>query len=563
MENAQDLRKKAEDILKKRGITDHSFMEMDLVRLVEELSIYQIEIEHQNNELREAQEKLHRSYERYADLFNTAPIGYLILDKSYRITDLNETACSILNQTRAEVVDVPFVKFIHPEFQNIFYFTFRFSSQSNVPRSCDLKLQIADDRSLFARIIVTPESLPTDGDLRFRLAMIDISLEKELEIKLLAESERTRKSERFKSAFLANMSHEIRNPLTSILGFSSLLVEEEVSAEELRNYAGHIFRSSGNLLELVNNILEISKIESGNMPISVSTFRPEEVIDEVAVLFGHKAGLQQTRIVKRPDPGAAGMTITSDRLKIIQVLNNLMSNALKYARGGMVEIGSRLEPGQVLFYVQDNGAGIPEEDQRHLFERFFQASNTISGKNQGTGLGLHVCKATVELLGGKIWFTSKLGKGSVFSFSLPNLSAGSDEKGVDHSLSATVELTDTGTILIVEDDPIHADYIMLILRQYNIRFLHAMTGSEAIAAVRNNPGLDLILMDIKLPVINGYDVTREIRKFNATIPIIALTVFMLDEDRMKALESGCNDLIPKPFTRQTLLGKISVYLKKD
>lgn len=419
MVNTNELRKKAEEILKQKETPNEALNQMDVVKLVEELSIYQIELEHQNQALRESQEKLLQAKERYADLFNYAPLGYIILDESNQVIDVNHTACNILNTDSSNLIGTAILNLVHPEYQETYQMCKKYVSDSSKPGSCDVKMRKPGGISFFARLNIVPDNQSNDKGRFFRLALSDISIEKELEKRLLAETENAKKSDALKSVFLANVSHEIRTPLNGILGFSSLMIDGENNPELVKAYAEIINKNGVRLLQLINNILDLSQIDSGNLPVKVQAFSPGKIVDDAVELFDAKARGNNTRVIKQYIDDGNQSTLYSDPDKINQVLLNLLSNAIKFTRGGEVEIGYRIKDDQVIFSVKDTGIGIPEDASVYLFDRFYQAENAIMGSDEGTGLGLAISKSIVELLEGNIWFKSELGKGSEFSFSVP------------------------------------------------------------------------------------------------------------------------------------------------
>ncbi len=414
-----ELRRKAEEILKQSEGPNDSLGQMDVVKLVEELSIYQIELEHQNNELRESQERLLQVKERYADLFNFAPVGYIILDKYFIIKEINNTACNILNADSSNLKDSSLLPLIQPECQDTFHLSFKFTTKTSKTNSCDIKMRKPGGRSFYARLIIATDKYVKEGSTLFRIAMMDISIEKELEQKLLIETENAKKSDRLKSVFLANMGHEIRTPLNGILGFSSLMIDGESDTDLIKKYSEIINKNGVRLLQMISNILDISQIDSGNLPIKIEAFVPEVLLENVIELFSGKAKNHNNQIIRRFDSNNQQYTVHSDPGKITQVLMNLLSNAIKFTKDGKIEIGFQLSEGQIIFTVQDNGIGIPDNAKDFLFDRFYQADNAIAGSDEGTGLGLAISKSIVDLLEGTIWYKSELNKGSEFSFSIP------------------------------------------------------------------------------------------------------------------------------------------------
>ena len=371
---------------------------------------------------------------------------------------------------------------------------------------------------------------------------VDISEQKNTENELLISKEKAEVSSRLKSAFLANMSHEIRTPMNAILGFSDLLKHHELTNEKQEKYFEIIQKSGGRLLTVINDIIDISKVESGQMEILISEFNILEQIKEVHALFSAEAKAKGLSLQLKNSLPSNEMTIKSDNHKINAILVNLVKNAIKYCDEGTIEIGVEKKASELQFYVKDTGIGIDPNRQIAIFDRFVQADIEDVKALQGSGLGLSISKAYVEMLGGEIWVDSEPGKGSTFYFTIPGeiKIAGAPAKN-QNGFEKRVKGIEMLKVLIVEDDENSEIYISLIVDAFSNEVLIARNGEEAIELCRNNPTIDLILMDVKMPLMDGYAATRSIRQFNKEVIIIAQTAFALIGDKQKALEAGCND----------------------
>ena len=389
----------------------------------------------------------------------------------------------------------------------------------------------------------------------------DVTKRKKDEHTLVEALERAENADKLKTAFLANMSHEIRTPMNGILGFSQLIKNDKLP-EKQRNEFIDIINSKGNqLLQIINDIIDISKIESNQIKLYYSDFSLNKMFDELYNSFRTETSeVVKSNIdfvVKKELPDEAAF-IRSDKTRIIQILYNLLSNAFKYSNEGRVELGYIVKNSEIEFYVKDTGIGIKEEDKDIIFDRFTQADGSMRRLYGGTGLGLSISKGLVNLLGGEIGVESNNGKGSRFYFTVPYkfvskvLDVQPDEKIKKLSWS-------NKNILVVEDDTISFEFIKESLRCSQVNLTHTKTGEDALNELKKNK-YDLILMDIQLPGTDGYEITREIRKSDKEIPIIAQTANALAEDRNKSLIAGCNDYISKPIDRKLLIKIINHYI---
>jgi len=380
---------------------------------------------------------------------------------------------------------------------------------------------------------------------------------------LLKAKEQAEESDRLKSAFLANMSHEIRTPMNGILGFAELLKEPGLTGKEQQDYIKIIEKSGARMLNIINDIVDISKIEAGLMKLEIQDSNVNEQIQDIYTFF-------------KPEVEAKGMILSfhtplptieailkTDREKVYAILTNLVKNAIKYSNTGIIEIGYNKRDSDLEFYVKDTGIGIPNDRHGAIFERFIQADIPGEWAQQGAGLGLSITKAYVEMLGGKIRVASQVGVGSTFYFTLPYNAVLINEPVVQQIVpSENNDLIRKLKILIAEDDKVSEMLIDKTLKTFGKEIIKARTGVEAIEACKKNPDIDLVMMDIRMPDMGGYDATRQIRKFNKEVVIIAQTAHGLYGDREKAIEAGCNDYIAKPINKAELLLLIQKYFGK-
>lgn len=381
-------------------------------------------------------------------------------------------------------------------------------------------------------------------------------------LELKRAKEKAEESDRLKSAFMANMSHEIRTPMNGILGFADLLKSPNLSGESQQKYIEIIEMSGRRMLEIINDLIDISKIEAGQIEIKNDTVNIPELLDELIEFFAYEAFKKGITLRKNNQLPEEMNLVESDRIKLAQIITNLIKNALKFTdKNGCIEIGCKVKDSQeILFYVEDNGKGIRKELQDKIFDRFRQGDISHTEIHEGVGLGLSISKAFVELLGGKIALESEVGKGSCFYFTIANynkvqqVSAPEEHESVHEQLCCV-------NILVAEDD--QPSYMLLkeILAKSNINTYHVKNGREAVNLFKSHTDINLVLMDIKMPVMDGLEAAQEIKKIRSEVPIIAQSAFVNEIDIQNAIEAGCSDYITKPIKMSVLMNKIAQYCK--
>ena len=385
--------------------------------------------------------------------------------------------------------------------------------------------------------------------------------------KLVKAKLKAEENDKLKSSFLSNLSHEIRTPINAIVGFNELLMNTEVGKEEQQEYLSVIDKSGKNLIAIIDDLIEMSKIESHQTKPNYTAVNMESCVKDLydsIKITNKKAKKIDFKLIESKKP--APYPIKTDEVKLKQIITNLVTNALKFTEQGSVEFGYEIdEPNnQIVFRVKDTGFGIDENNQQYIFDRFRRVGGDHTIKIGGLGLGLAISKAYAEMLGGTIALESKLGKGSEFYFTIPLEYVKSQKIKVQPVNEVSISIGgEEGTILIAEDDNINFLLFQKIMKAKNYRIIRAENGQEAVDICFNNPNIDLVLMDIKMPMMDGFEALEKIAPIRPNLPVIAQTAFSSNEDKDKIFKAGFTDYITKPINRERLFEIIDVILKKE
>ena len=502
---------------------------------------------------------LEESERRYKSMFEDSSSIMLIIDpEDGSIVDANRTACGFYGYPYDLITKMNIHQINQLERSDV---QRRMSGvESSYEREFHFQHRIKGgeirDVEVYSEIILF-------GERKYLCSIIHDETEKNrIKRELSIAKEKAEESDRLKSAFLANMGHEIRTPMNGIVGFSQLLNSEGISDEKRGMYTNIIIENSGRLLELVNDLLDISRIEAGQIVITREWVDMSSLVHEVISFFEPKAIEKQLFIGVEDDANLEGLFVETDKLRVRQIFNNLVGNAVKFTTQGSVCVGCKVGQGEVEFTVKDTGKGIPTHFKDTIFERFQQVEYVTENGMGGTGLGLAIAKNLVELLEGRIWVESEQGKGSVFHFTLPirEFSKVEHTYGEMDGVVPSLDRIKGKTILIVEDEEINYFFLEEILSGLELSLVRAKNGLEAVDLVENNQAIDLILMDLKMPVMGGYEASEKIKEYRPKLPIIVQSAYAMDGDKRKAKEVGCEDFISKPIDRKELLEKIIFYL---
>ena len=523
-------------------------------------------VKEDNTAKKEAEQALKESEEKYRAMIETSNDLIWMLDTHGNFTFMNKQAEDATGYFIKDWMGKSFMPLVMddelPFLQEVYV-----NGMNGLSDTYEFRLKIADGRVMTFSVNTAPIVIDevVTGLVSFAR---DITQQKEGELKLIDALEKAEESDKLKSAFLANMSHEIRTPMNGILGFAELLKQPDLTGEVQQEYIRIIEKGGLRMLNIINDIVDISKIESNQVKISISNTNINKQMEYIYLFFNPEIENKGIDFVLKNELPAHEAFVKTDREKLYAILTNLVKNAIKYTEVGSVEFGCEIvntdSNPMLQFFVKDTGIGIPQDRQEAVFERFIQADVENKMARQGTGLGLSISKAYVEMLGGRLWMESRENSGSTFYFTIPYNPVGDAKTMVKKNVLVGSEENQINDlkILVVEDDISSAQLLSIMLDKFAKEIIHVQSGKEAIEACRFYRDIDLILMDIQLPNMNGYVATRHIREFNTQVVIIAQTAFAMSGDKEKALEAGCNDYISKPIKKELLTGLIGKYFNK-
>ncbi|MBI5542222.1 MAG: PAS domain S-box protein [Bacteroidia bacterium] len=580
-----------------RNIDERLKYEIKLKTQNEEIQTQNEEICQQNEEYRQLNEELFRSDERYRSLIAHLEAGVVVHSADTSIINNNQRASFLLGlseeQMKGKLAIDPRWKFINenklpltleeypvnrvistqkpfkeiilgvyrPESNDVVWLTVNgfpvFNELNQLTEAVISFIDITDRKISEIKLKEKSEEIETQNE---EYKQINEEY-KQINEELYLAKQRAEEGEKLKSAFLANMSHEIRTPMNGIVGFAELLNNPNLTVQKRKEFTSIIIERSNQLLSIVNDILDISKIEAGLVTVKNECVAINSLISELWVFYKNQIKLKEIHFDKKFGIDDLQACISVDRTKITQVLNNLLNNALKFTKQGHIILGYEIKDNMLEFYVEDTGIGISAENRDHIFERFRQVELELTKNYGGTGLGLSISKELIEMMGGKIWIESELGKGTKVFFTIPYLQLNNEPEFIPDSLQNTIEKDIEGkSILIVDDDDINMQYLKELVSILNIKVYEATNGLEAVEQFKNNRNISLVLMDLKMPIMNGIDATKLIKSLNSSTKVVAQTAYAMASEKEMALKEGCDDYISKPLNKAVLIDLIKKYL---
>lgn len=531
-------------------------------------------LEEENNSLRKEIEFLKsdeapckKYINKLQDIIEKAPFAYIEIDINRKISQWNSFAEQIFKIPKSVALGSDAANLLSElnEKATLINLLLKFSKSSE-PLVGQNTYTLPDGTKLILEWFSIPVFNSDRELVGFAAIVRDLTEKIKYEKELILARQKAEDSDNLKSDFLANMSHEIRTPMNGILGFTELLREKGLNESKRIEYLDRVDSCGRHLLHLINDIIDISKIEAGKINITEKECSLSGLFFELFFFFQAENSRNgkniELKMVKETEDDKC--KVITDITRLRQILTNLIGNALKFTSRGRVVFGYNVKDSDnILFFVKDTGIGIPQEKLTLIFDRFRQADNSTTRKYGGTGLGLAISKGLVELLGGDIWVESTEGKGSEFYFTIPykrNKPELTRETVKEKAESRII--VKNKTLLVVEDDETSYRYIEEILRKTSLKLIHVTSGKKAVSVCKNTQEIDLVLMDIMVPDLNGLEATKKIKQFRRELPIIAQTANAMDDDQRKCLSAGCDDYISKPLNKKLLIEKINKFLNE-
>ncbi len=523
------------------------------------------DLEDKNSQLKETIDKLEASDERFRQLAeNTNDVIWL--RNEHEFIYINNQFEYIFGRAKEEVIDEPerLSEWIHPEDRAKVRLWFGFSDNIIRQPLLDQYRIIKPDNDV--RWLLTRSFLVNDesgNPYRIVSVTTDITEQKDFEKALQIAKRKAEESDFLKTTFLANISHEIRTPMNGIIGFAELLGQEDIDSETRRSYTEIMKKSSDQLICIINDLIDFAKIESNQIRLTETKVNLDKLMEQLLLFYEKELILERkTEVtIQFERQSEAIPEVLTDENRLRQVLSYLLDNSIKYTRHGFIKFGYKVSDSRVEFFAKDTGSGISKEKHEIIFERFRQVDEGHSRKHGGVGLGLSIASGLVNLLGGEIWLTSEPEKGSTFNFTIPyKTDQVSQTSGISGIKGSNIENKWKGKlVLIAEDDDLNFEYMKALLEPTEVQIYRAKDGNQAVK-ICSAIDFDLILMDIRLPVLNGIQATQQIRKMGKNTPVIAQTAFAMDDDKQKCLTAGCNRYITKPISKQKLFATMNELL---
>ncbi len=529
-------------------------------------------LERSNRELALQKEAITKEYSDsekfYSMLIQSADDGISFYDRDWNLKFANPAFFSVIGLDEKTYFSTDTKNLIHDDDRDYGHRRMEALSDGGFFES-ELRLKHSDGH--FITLLTRSVTVKNDNNEVIGSLTIsrDITALKQVHEDLLKATREAEASSRLKSSFLANISHEIRTPLNSVVGFSNLLLANDITREVREEYIEHINHNSEKLLQIIGDIIDLSRLESSQIEITYEEASVNGIVSETIEEARNMIKRNEKSIILnvKNQLEVTDDLVFTDRVWLKRVLNHLMDNAVKFTLEGYIELSYSRQDQNLVFSVRDTGIGINKENLDRIFEEFRQEIDGHHRPFEGLGVGLTLAKEVIERMGGKIFVESEKGVGSEFSFSIPYRPAGGAQKIKARTVAApagAVPLNwSTKKCLLVDDNKDVLIYLNRVLVDTGIKIFTARSGVEALNIMKSVPDLDVILLDMQMPEMNGIDTTREIRKLRKDLPIIAQTAFIFEDDKDIILEAGCDACLIKPIRKDHLLTVMSSFIKPD
>lgn len=509
------------------------------------------------------QDNIRISQESQRRIFEASPDPMIVVDTGAGITDFNTSFLQVFNMSKEEAYGLNVLDFLLPEEREKGIRNFNLTWEKGYLKNIEYRIKRTDGL-IFDGEVSYSAIYDSNGKPESMVLIVkNISERKEAVNRLREAKEKAEESDRLKTAFLSNMSHEIRTPMNAIVGFSDLLSDPSIQPGERRDYISQINQSADNLMRLIDDIIDIAKIEAGQIIINETECSVNDMFKDLFLIFSQQIQrMEKDEVELKIDWGwpSDNLVLLTDEFRLKQVLTNLIGNALKFTEKGFVGYGVKKVSRGIRFAVRDTGIGIRKEKQKIIFDRFSQGHDSKTKLYGGTGLGLAISKNIVHLLGGDIKVKSVTGKGSEFSFVLPLKTVIKGRKEPEKKKDGKYNWSGR-KVLIAEDDHSNFFFIKELLRKTGIDILWSKDGEETMQVFREHEDIDLVLMDVRMPLIDGYECTRMIKEERASLPVIAQTAYAMAGEDLLSREAGCDEYICKPIKVKELFETMSKYIR--
>jgi PAS domain S-box-containing protein len=512
-----------------------------------------------------ALEALKEREENYRILAESSPYG-IIVHTSGKIVYHNNQAIRIFREKDdISLNGIKLADYVHPQYMATIAKRMKtLYAGKGDPKPIEIKFLNSKKEEIILEVASSP--ITFNGAPSGQVIFSDIAERKRMEADLIRAKDKAEESDRLKTIFLENLSHEIRTPLNGIIGFTSLLKNDALTEDDKNNYIQIVEESGRHLLTIIDDLIEVSRIEANQVELHQESFNINELLEELSFFFNENIRFKENPVVlglSKPLKNEESY-IQADKARLRQILFNLLSNAFKFTSVGRIDFGYEVSGKEkLLFYVKDTGIGIPEEAQEIVFERFRQADESTTRKYGGNGLGLTISKGLVEAMGGKIWLSSRENQGTEFYFELPFRTFTSiPEKGKARGVFAGNYNWTGKKVLVAEDEASNFYLLQHILDRTGAEVHHVTSGEDVLEKLGDGNTFDLLLLDIKMPGMDGIMTVKMLRDKKISIPVIAQTAYAMSQDRQKCIDAGCDDYITKPIKSKELLSKIDRFLGK-